>query len=118
MNRRVALSAVAAAPLVGHLAHARAGAQGTRSYVIRELVVLGGRRSAAAALNASSEVVGVSETADGAFHAALWSRGRITDLGTLPGYAASAARAINAAGQVVGSATGPAEASRAFLWDR
>ncbi|HEY3866734.1 MAG TPA: hypothetical protein VGM10_00210 [Actinocrinis sp.] len=60
----------------------------------------------ATAINISGQVVGWTGTAgsSGAQHAALWSGGTVTDLGTLDGIAFNQANAINAAGQIVGTA--------------
>jgi probable HAF family extracellular repeat protein len=60
----------------------------------------------ATAINISGKVVGWSGIAgtSGAQHAALWSGGAVTDLGTINGIANNQANAINAAGQVVGTA--------------
>jgi probable HAF family extracellular repeat protein len=61
-------------------------------------------------------VVGWSETAGGSTHAFLWEKGKMTDLGTLPGGTSSSATALNDAGQIVGwSETDGAR--RAFLWE-
>jgi probable HAF family extracellular repeat protein len=69
-----------------------------------DLGTLGGSWSSAAAINASGQVVGGADTADGDYsHAALWQNGVATDLGTLDG-TFSGATGINDAGQVVGSA--------------
>src|SRR5262245_12692117 len=81
-----------------------------------ELGTLGGARSEATDLNASAQVVGWSEQADGAERAYLWRNGVMTNLGTLGGDF-SRAFGINDSGQVVGMsrlATG-AFAYRAFL---
>ncbi|MEJ0005134.1 MAG: hypothetical protein WDM77_01765 [Steroidobacteraceae bacterium] len=60
------------------------------------------RGSSALGINASGQVVGVSDVAAGtAQHATLWTGTQATDLGTLGG-SSSAAYAINASGQVVG----------------
>jgi probable HAF family extracellular repeat protein len=87
----------------------------------------------AAGFNDAQQVVGggaSGSTGDGEWHALLWQRGVLVDLGTLSGGTdsaalggfASAARAINATGHVVGgSVTGPLQrfgraGTHAFLW--
>ncbi len=96
---------------------------------IIDLGTLGGKESAAYALNDQAQVVGSAETgvktaekdARGEVipgwlhpvrHAFLWHEGRMADLGTLGGYDDSEARDINVLGQIVGSAS-----ARAFLWE-
>lgn len=60
----------------------------------------------ATAINISGQIAGWSGIAgsSGAQHAALWSGGAVTDLGTIGGSAYNQATAINAAGQIVGTA--------------
>lgn len=60
----------------------------------------------ATAINVSGQIVGWTGTTgtSGGQHAALWSGGAVTDLGTIDGIAYNQATAINAAGQVVGTA--------------
>jgi probable HAF family extracellular repeat protein len=71
----------------------------------------------AAAVNDRGQVVGTS------LHGFLWEKGKLTDLGTLPGDAASYAIAINEHGQVAGSSGGQGvgqsgyRPDRAFLWE-
>jgi len=104
---------------------------------LQDLGSLGGRNSAAAALNSLGQVAGLSDSVDvddpanrtGPFadplaHAFLWSpsgpsAGRMVDMGTLGTGLSSSAAALNDSGQVVGSATtDPAvpELLRAFVW--
>jgi uncharacterized membrane protein len=77
---------------------------------------LGGQNSTATSINDKGQVVGWSNIAtdwkppsnpQGYFtpeptHAFIYQNGKMTDLGTLPGYADSAATAINAMGRIVG----------------
>ena len=77
---------------------------------------LGGQNSTATSINDKGQVVGWSNIAtdwkppsnpQGYFtpeptHAFIYQNGKMTDLGTLPGYTNSAATAINAMGQIVG----------------
>lgn len=70
-------------------------------WVVRELGTLGGG-TVAEAINDRGQVVGYGETASGREHAFLWQKGRMTDLGALPGRPYSVAVAINGRGQVVG----------------
>jgi probable HAF family extracellular repeat protein len=88
-------------------------------YTITGLGTLGGAESYAYGLNASGQVVGEAETANGIEHAFLYSQGTMVDLGTVGG-AVSYATAINSSGQVVGMAeTSSADTSnnqRAFLY--
>src|SRR5262249_12139913 len=49
-------------------------------------------------------------------HAFLWQDGRMSDLGTLPGFQTSTAEGINASGHVVGYAWNSRGDSRPFLW--
>ena len=79
-----------------------------------QLSTLGGDESYPAAVNDRGQVVGVSETADGAFHAFLWEKGTMIDLA--PTSASSAASDINNKGRVVfqrAPAGGPVES---VLW--
>lgn len=67
-----------------------------------------------AAVNTHGEVAG---TLGRPHHAAVWSHGRLRDLGTLPGDTASEAIAINDVGDVVGKSWRSGSAAvRAFLW--
>jgi probable HAF family extracellular repeat protein len=75
------------------------------------LRTFGSAGSAANAINARGDIVGIS---DG--HAFLLANGTMRDLGTLGG-AASAARGINERGQVVGMATNAYSQPTPFLYD-
>lgn len=80
-----------------------------------DLGTLGGIENEALGINASGQVVGVSDRWAVTSRAFLWSNGQMTDLGTLGG-PTSTARGINDAGQVVGEAEPSGASSHAFLW--
>jgi probable HAF family extracellular repeat protein len=80
-----------------------------------QLGSLGGH-SLAAGINARGEIVGLSVNEFGAPHAVLWAKGKMLDLGVLPGHEESGAEAINNNGEVVGSSFAPAVTRRATLW--
>lgn len=78
---------------------------------MQDLGVLPGANSAQGfAINNLGDVVGSSGT-----HAVMWSKGTITDLGTLGG-PTSEAHGINNNQQIVGFADTPADGQRAFIW--
>ena len=81
------------------------------------LGTLGGSWSIADGVNATDEVVGTSELADGTSHAFLWSQGTMTDLGALDGIY-SAAYAISNSGQVTGTYQRSSDETRVFRWTR
>ncbi|MFN0130546.1 MAG: HYR domain-containing protein [Verrucomicrobiales bacterium] len=83
--------------------------------VMVDLGTLGGGWTGAASINASGQVVGISETIDSQIlHAFIWdAAGGMSDLGTLIGVGGySSANAINDFGQV----TGVFEAGMADVW--
>lgn len=73
-----------------------------------DLGTFGDRGSHVMALNNSDQVIGQSGFPEGEgphppiFHAFLWERGKLHDLGTLPGGTMSYPYSINASGQIVG----------------
>jgi len=81
-----------------------------------DLGTLGGTYSVANAINERGQVVGISGTAAGRFHAFMWQDGVMTDLGTLGG-PDSHASAINERGQVIGAAYNASAQEHAFLWE-
>ena len=72
-----------------------------QTYKITDLGTLGGGFSQANATGGWGQVVGLSENADGEYHAFLYSGRTLTDLGTFGGEL-SAAVAINSASQIAG----------------
>jgi len=89
---------------------------------IQEIGTLGGRHSAANALNGKREVVGWAEMGDQSTDAFLWQGGRMHDLGKLPGSLAKAgagsqAAGINDHGVIVGSSLNSKGESRAVIWE-
>lgn len=92
---------------------------------VHDLGTLGGRSSTAQAIIvgrwpdadlATTFIVGHSQTSTGAIHAFVWNRGRMRDLGTLPGHVASEALDISGAGIIVGSSTDRSGNTRACMW--
>jgi probable HAF family extracellular repeat protein len=88
----------------------------------KDLGTLGtGKESEALAVNNQGDVVGWSLIAEPApntdlsSHAFLWSKGKMTDLGTLGGKNSSAS-SINDKGQIVGTAEDGEGALRGFIW--
>jgi len=95
---------------------------------VTNLGALGGKDSAAAAINDRGQVVGRADTPRNFWedmqywHAFLWQKGRMRDLGTLGGRE-SHAQAINERGQVVGRSDTARLAdgfvrSLGFIWER
>lgn len=82
-----------------------------------ELPRLGGDFSRTGAINNRGDIVGASTLpGNQTTHATLWTRGRIIDLGTLPGDGFSEAADINDRGVIVGLSCGGA-GCRAVRWD-
>ena len=79
--------------------------------LMAELPTLGGNISQAYGINDRGQAVGVATLAPNEyFHAVLWERGSVIDLGTLPGSNSGIALDINNRAQVVGAAPG-------FFWE-
>jgi probable HAF family extracellular repeat protein len=83
----------------------------------RDLGTLGGKESAAVALNDAGEVIGYSARADRSLHAFLWQEGKMLDLGTLGGRN-SWAWDLDSRGRIVGEADTSSGATQAYLYDR
>jgi probable HAF family extracellular repeat protein len=80
--------------------------------------LVSGGSSSADAINDSGAVAGSSSVAEGGEHAFLYSAGKMTDLGLIPGSGGSYtdATAINNSNQVVGSGDNAASDERAWLY--
>jgi len=85
---------------------------------VTDLGTLGGRNSQAFGINSSGQIVGGSLRADGNRHAFLYTAGKMTDLGTLPGGKFSQAYAISETGTVVGISEIDHAAVHACLWQQ
>lgn len=92
---------------------------------VRDLGTLGGDQGAAEAItlgrfpDAGDEhtfIVGRSRNAAGDEHAFVWNRGRMRDLGTLPGDVTSGALDINGAGIIVGYSLNREGRQTAVMW--
>ena len=87
------------------------------AHVIQDLGTLGGNTSVAVDINASGQVIGMSDVSGGGQHGFIWtSGGGMQDLSTLLGYPASGVAAINDAGQIAGSYVAPGGGTHAFLY--
>jgi probable HAF family extracellular repeat protein len=82
---------------------------------IVDLGGLGGYYSSASGINASGQIVGISDTTSGTGHAFLYSDGIMSDLGTLGG-PTSEASSINTSRQVVGGSYKTNGGTHAFLY--
>jgi probable HAF family extracellular repeat protein len=85
---------------------------------MRDLGTLGGRESAAAAVNDRGQVAGGAATRSGQEHAFLWDPVTgMRDLGSLPGHIVAYATHVNERGQVAGFSYPESGLTHAFLWD-
>jgi probable HAF family extracellular repeat protein len=85
---------------------------------VTSLGTLGGKESAATAMNDRGQIVGWSDTKTGGGHYAfLWQNGKMSNLGARGG-GWSEATSINDAGQVVGSSSTKSGTHHAVLWQR
>lgn len=83
---------------------------------VTDLGTLGGPSALASAVNDAGQVVGAADTAELAEHGFVWERGRMTDVGVLPGGSWSLLSAINAAGVAVGIADDASGEGRAVVY--
>jgi probable HAF family extracellular repeat protein len=97
-----------------------ASVSSAQTYRLVELGTLGGPYSSANAINNKGDAVGQSTLkSEHVSHAVLWSKGKITDLGVLPGFVASDAVGISDGGAIVGEAwtpSRPMDERRAVSW--
>ena len=97
----------------------RAGAvhwDGRRAVALRNL---GGKSSVAVTLNEGGIIGGASNTRYGSYkewNAALWEKGRIRDLGRLPGAEWGIVNSINRRGELVGASGSGCGTGRACIW--
>jgi probable HAF family extracellular repeat protein len=77
-----------------------------------DLGTLGGRYSHVQSINALGQVVGVSQTAGGDYHAFLWKDGQMQDLGSMEPIR------INNFGQVLGLSFPDGQAGHPVLWQQ
>jgi probable HAF family extracellular repeat protein len=107
-------------PLVAHITVDDLGAPRPAAPPrILHLGTLGGAATYPSDINNHNQVVGGANVPDDSslFHAVLWDRGRIVDLGTLPGGLWSDAYDVNERGQIVGVAFDEVWNPHAVIWE-
>lgn len=115
INRKVLAVALIATLLITQTA-----AAATRNYKTIDLGTLGGDRAYATDINDAGTIVGYGNALAGSeeYHAFVWKKGVMTDLGLTAGLGQSAASAINDRGQIVGHTINEAGEWRGFLLDK
>ena len=84
--------------------------------VATNIGALGGNEAQANAINASGQIVGSAYGATGPMQAFLYSAGKMTRLGTLPGDVSSSANSITTSGEIVGTSYSAGAIGRAFIY--
>jgi len=113
-HRRIVIGLAVLASLVVLLSLSR------RSALFKTTVLpsLGGRNTAAFAINDRGQIVGLAQDRSGAYHLVLWDQERkLQDLGSLDTQETPGRFDINNAGQIAGFVTDPNGTPRAFLRD-
>ena len=90
----------------------------TLRFALTDLGAVDGNGTGATGINDRGQVVGCVEDGARALfgQAVLWDRGRVSDLGALPGDTYCRANGINNAGQVIASSYRAFDHNRAFVW--
>jgi probable HAF family extracellular repeat protein len=90
----------------------------TLRFTLTDLGVTDGGEAGAMGINDRGQVAGCAENVRNALfgHAVVWDRGRVRDIGVLPGDAYCRANDINNRGQVVASSYNAFNHNQAFVW--